>query len=243
MKQDQVEETQSEEEEEGSSEEDDEEEDESSKKNKDTLPPLVGTTRSSSPTTKSSRKNSNIDSSAPMNSSRRLTTPLLNLNEYTPPKYFEFWIRCMDINQSVYYYNNKTGESTWLAPCAICYKTSDKYCVDCKVSYCDLHFYLKHKDINSNISEKSTTSSNNNAIINKAHQWMAKELPQQEVLKPHEVYCIECNLKRATKMCTECWDAYCNKCFETGITITTNKNLSIQSTLTIIHTQYTMSER
>lgn len=49
----------------------------------------------------------------------------------------------------------------------------------------------------------------------KAHRWSTYEVGKKEVAeKDNDVYCIECKLRLATKMCDHCWDPYCNVCFD-----------------------------
>lgn len=50
--------------------------------------------------------------------------------------------------------------------------------------------------------------------ISKYHQWTTVEIEKRAELKGDEEYCIECHLKVATKVCSECWDCYCTKCFD-----------------------------
>lgn len=127
------------------------------------------------------------------------------------PVDFPFWTRCMDMNHNIYYYNTHTGESTWLAPCSICYKHADKWCQDCGVSYCDKHFAKKH---NPTAAPDGTTTGSPSPP---RHRWSAKEMPAKKEVQTYEdslvTKCIECCVKKATKMCLECWDPYCVQCF------------------------------
>ena len=45
------------------------------------------------------------------------------------------------------------------------------------------------------------------------HAWTLCEY-EKDVLKPGETYCIDCKRRNATKMCTTCWDPYCDECFK-----------------------------
>ncbi len=126
------------------------------------------------------------------------------------PVDYDFWVRCMDINHAIYYYNTQTGESTWLSPCSICHKNSAKWCQDCEASYCDRHFAKKH---NTNLPD-AVSVSELDSLKSTRHKWSTKEIPSKKELQSiHEGKCIECNVKRADKMCLECWDAYCTACF------------------------------
>jgi len=37
---------------------------------------------------------------------------------------------------------------------------------------------------------------------------------EKEILKPGDSYCIECKRKACARMCTTCWDGYCDPCFK-----------------------------
>lgn len=123
-------------------------------------------------------------------------------SEKVKPLHFDKWVRSLDQNQTVYYYNTATGESSWLAPCNVCFKNADKYCVDCKLSYCDKHHEKRHRKI-----KRGET----------AHTWTTQEADTEKEELPSDgdlqEYCIECQLKIATKLCDECWDPYCDRCF------------------------------
>ncbi len=116
----------------------------------------------------------------------------------TKPLYHEYWIRSMDTQKLIYFYNVRTGESSWLGPCGICCKESHKYCVDCGKAYCDTHFKKRH--------EKKSRHK---------HKWQHTDPPNPDKLDPKKAsaHCIECSLKEATLMCTDCWDGYCETCF------------------------------
>jgi hypothetical protein len=116
------------------------------------------------------------------------------------PIHYEGWIRTVDENENIYYYNVKSGESAWLRPCRICYRSSDKFCRECSVSYCERHFVKLH----ANDAGGEGFS---------AHHWQVKEEGSRDEIGPEDEYCISCLTKKATKMCTECWDGYCSRCF------------------------------
>ena len=118
--------------------------------------------------------------------------------DYRKPYNFDAWIRSMDSENAIYFYNIKTGESTWLGPCGICCKPSDKYCIDCKQAYCDNDFKKRH--------EKRSRQK---------HHWQRTDVPNPPKLQRNEVCCIECSLKVASLMCMECFDPYCTECFGT----------------------------
>lgn len=114
------------------------------------------------------------------------------------------WSKHINENGIIYYYNELTGASAWLAPCFICGDTSERYCMDCKSSFCARDYESYH-----------TIKLSDGAF----HKWLTQE-PSEAYLANHvdelkegEVHCIECNTRVATRMCLECWDAYCNKCF------------------------------
>lgn len=111
------------------------------------------------------------------------------------------WIRCIDNDNHIYYYNHYKNESCWLAPCYSCYKPSDQWCLDCRVAYCSKDFKKFH--FNNQDNDRST------------HQWTFKEIPEPITLQhPYEVYCIKCKLNIGRKLCMDCWDPYCVECFE-----------------------------
>jgi hypothetical protein len=124
---------------------------------------------------------------------------------YLKPYDLEHWVRMVDANKTIYYYNTLTGESQWLAVCNVCFHNGEKWCMNCKQSYCDKHYAKKHRN------EKDPE----HALLRK-HKWSKNELAlEQEALEqPGDEYCIECNLKPATKLCDTCWDAYCSRCFD-----------------------------
>ena len=108
------------------------------------------------------------------------------------------WIRQKDERGQIYYYNQQSGESRWLPPCCICDKEGEKWCTDCCAAYCAEDFDELH-------GEEADE-------IMKTHAWSAVEY-EKDVLKPGEVFCLECKRKRCTVMCTTCWDPYCDDCF------------------------------
>lgn len=119
---------------------------------------------------------------------------------YIKPYNFDYWIRALDTNLAVYYYNSKSGESTWLAPCTVCYKNGERWCMQCNLSFCEKHYLKKHKYLDD--AEEHTWSNQEKDTTREE----LKDLTQEE-------YCIECNLKVANRVCKECWDAYCAPCF------------------------------
>eukprot|EP01031_Cornospumella_fuschlensis_P034195 gene34195-41393_t len=138
--------------------------------------------------------------------------------ELTPdpikPLDFDFWVRCMDVGHNIYYYNSHTGDTAWLGPCVICYKHSDKWCQDCHTQYCDKHFAKKHNTQ----AIDPVDPANVDEVKNMRHKWSTKEIPTKQELQSannlNQPKCIECNIKAPTKMCLECWDPYCNACFD-----------------------------
>lgn len=64
---------------------------------------------------------------------------------YDIPEEFHYWIRDKDKNGMIFYVNSQTRESSMLGPCSVCYKISDKWCLQCESSYCDKHFAKKHR--------------------------------------------------------------------------------------------------
>jgi hypothetical protein len=126
-----------------------------------------------------------------------------NANRYIKPADFEYWVRALDTNEQIYYYNTKTGETTWLAPCSICYKPGERWCKGCNVTYCEKHYLKQHRIYDEMELEE--------------HRWIPKEedISREEIINPNEEeYCVDCGVKIATKMCDICWDPYCQKCFD-----------------------------
>lgn len=117
--------------------------------------------------------------------------------DITKPLYHESWIRSIDPQKNIYFYNARTGESSWLGPCGMCCKPADKYCIDCGTALCDKDFKKRH--------EKRSRQK---------HHWQTTDVPNPSKLKPGEAHCLECSLKTATIMCTDCWDGYCLECFD-----------------------------
>ena len=120
---------------------------------------------------------------------------VVSLPDISPPN--TEWVRCFDAQHNIYYTNSVTGASAWLQPCCSCHKTSDRWCIDCRLPYCDHDFTKKHGK--KEIKEK--------------HRWQFKELFDPVPLQPGDEYCIACQHRAAFKMCIECWDPYCLSCF------------------------------
>ncbi len=100
-----------------------------------------------------SRPSSQQSTSSPLPSVRSASSPSRQfrspgktalLPSIAKPANYDFWVRSVDDNGTVYYYNSMSGESTWLLPCNICYKTADRWCIQCNLSYCERHFVKKH---------------------------------------------------------------------------------------------------
>ena len=106
------------------------------------------------------------------------------------------WVRNVDDRGQVYYYNQMINESRWLPPCAICSMISDRWCAECGVGYCVEHFDDEHTS----------------AEMSK-HTWSVAE-SEKEKLNRGEVYCNECKKRACSRVCTVCWDYYCDKCFK-----------------------------
>ena len=113
------------------------------------------------------------------------------------------WLKQLDDRQNVYYYNMQTQESSWLPPCTLCGDQSEKWCQECDTAYCDQHYDEFHclddepDDDNKDLRE---------------HKWSLVQY-EKDVLKPGDIYCLECKRRVAQRMCLECWDAYCDECF------------------------------
>ena len=187
--------------------------------NSDQLPKLIQS--SSKSAAKVNLEDSRQTTPSKKGRSLKLQNPYSNIsNELLPPikkpENAEYWVRVKDNeNDSIYYFNTVTQESSWLAPCSICYKTADRWCLQCNLSYCDKHFIKKHFPGNEHTADTFVPEDytiDRNEL--KFHQWSVFELDQKEPLKEGEEYCINCEKKPALKLCVVCWDPYCNKCFD-----------------------------
>lgn len=110
------------------------------------------------------------------------------------------WLRQKDERGNVYYYNQQTEESRWLPPCCICGDEGEKWCVECSTAYCEKDYEELHLDDDAD-------------EVMRTHNWSAVEL-DKDVLQPGDVYCLECKRRKATRMCTSCWDPYCDECYK-----------------------------
>ena len=195
------------------------------------------------------------------------------------------WVRLANENNEIYYYHLRSGDYAWLGPCRVCYKTSQKWCNECAVPFCDEHFAesANHVSNINNNNNKTSAEINDNSKDGKIistgqssksssglfsmpsasrlfsgssfsssvdHSWQAvepyvkEELPDRlastslttdkdstaalsrgesakssgkskardkgGALRPS--YCLECQLRVASKLCLECWDPYCVPC-------------------------------
>ena len=124
---------------------------------------------------------------------------------WNPPEHFkapvvDTWLRQVDDKGNVYYYNMFTGESSWLPPCVECGEQAERFCGNCKLSYCERCHETLHGD--DAVDEEF-----------KEHVWALTEYSKEE-LNQGEVYCLECKKKACSVTCLECWDSYCKDCFK-----------------------------
>ena len=122
------------------------------------------------------------------------------------PKANKKWLRQIDDRANVYYYNMETQESSWLPPCNLCGEQSEKHCQDCETAYCDRCYDSYHC-----LDETDDPGDEEQQQL-KLHAWSLVEY-EKDILKSGDIYCLECKRRCATKMCTTCWDAYCDVCF------------------------------
>jgi len=125
-------------------------------------------------------------------------------SSWVPPdnwkvKVLDTWLRQIDDRQNVYYYNMSNGESRWLPPCCNCGMEAQRWCADCGCAYCTEDYEKNHAD------------GGDETMAN--HAWSLCEY-EKDVLKPGETYCIDCRRRNASRMCTTCWDPYCDECFK-----------------------------
>jgi len=116
------------------------------------------------------------------------------------------WMRQMDDRANIYYYNMETQESAWLPPCHECGEGSEKYCTQCTTAFCERCFDVVH-----HLDEKDVDEDPEIEEM-KLHLWSLVEY-EKDLLKPGEIYCLECKRRNATLMCLVCWDPYCKECF------------------------------
>jgi hypothetical protein len=110
------------------------------------------------------------------------------------------WIRNINDRGQVYYFNQQTDESRWLPPCVECNGEAERWCKNCCLSYCVAHYTALHDQEDGDPDMKD-------------HTWAVAEL-EKEQLKAGEVYCIECKKRVCSRVCTVCWDNYCDYCFK-----------------------------
>ena len=138
--------------------------------------------------------------------SNNISKTNMNNQSYLPPlnsyqQNSNDWIRYVDNDNRIYYCNQITNESTWLAPCFSCYKPSYQWCLDCKVAYRSKDFKRFHL--------------NNEGEDLSMHQWSFKEIPEPAIpQQAYEVLCIKCKINIGRKLCMDCWDPYCVECFQ-----------------------------
>jgi len=123
---------------------------------------------------------------------------------WNPPEHFkapvkDTWLRQQDEKANVYYYNMFTGESSWLPPCVECGEQAERYCGNCKMSYCERCHESKH-------GEEADEDWQD-------HVWALTEYAKEELMVG-EIYCQECKKKAAAVTCMQCWDHYCKDCFK-----------------------------
>jgi hypothetical protein len=134
-------------------------------------------------------------------------------------KIVDQWIRNINERGQVYYYNQLTSESKWLPPCCQCGKDAERWCTDCCLSYCVEDFKLIHDTkVPENGTEGGGGEGEDGIDMSAAngmseHVWAVAEL-EKEILKPGQVYCIECKKRVCTRVCLSCWDYYCDPCFK-----------------------------
>jgi len=116
------------------------------------------------------------------------------------------WMRQMDDRANIYYYNMETQESAWLPPCHECGEGSEKYCTQCATAFCERCFDSVHHLDETEVDEDPEIEEM------KHHLWSLVEY-EKDLLKPGEIYCLECKRRNATLMCLVCWDPYCKECF------------------------------
>eukprot|EP01041_Mallomonas_annulata_P001324 gene1324-2553_t len=124
-------------------------------------------------------------------------------SSWTMPKDFKLppvddcWVRNADDRG---YFIMIIQESRWLPPCTRCGIESKRWCEDCQLAYCERDF----DDIHSIDNPDQTMCK---------HIWHSVETTKDK-LERGEVHCHECKVRKGNRMCTTCWDAYCDKCFK-----------------------------
>jgi hypothetical protein len=128
-------------------------------------------------------------------------------------KIVDQWIRNINERGQVYYYNQLSGESRWLPPCCQCGKDAERWCTDCCLSYCVEDYQAIHGEVKASGEEGGDGEGGEDENGMSHHVWAVAEL-EKEVLKPGQVYCIECKKRVCTRVCLSCWDYYCDPCFK-----------------------------
>lgn len=79
-------------------------------------------------------------------------------------------------------------------------RVATRQCEECDEQYCAACFEIVHAH-----------------SVNKFdHLWSTIDIVKDELANEKDVYCIECDRRRATKLCNLCGDGFCDICFETA---------------------------
>lgn len=129
------------------------------------------------------------------------------------------WSRVEESENHLVYYRNNLNEIRWLQDCKTCGKGSEKWCLQCGSSYCEKDFVKVHCADMKQVSDPIVLREySRTAKIDRSqflfHQWAPREMPLEENTINSDELCIHCKRIKASKLCAECWDPYCQRCFE-----------------------------
>lgn len=126
------------------------------------------------------------------------------------------WTKVVEADSGFIYYRSSAGAIRWLQSCHLCGQPGDKWCLQCSSTYCDQDFLKSHHISANQIATKAISREKSGlANIDREdfifHQWSTKEVPQ---LQEGDHPCINCLREQPVKLCSVCWDSYCQRCFE-----------------------------
>ncbi|CAM9821603.1 unnamed protein product [Chrysoparadoxa australica] len=110
----------------------------------------------------------------------------------------EQYLKQENENGVTFYLNQMTGKSCWFPPCEICtVREGAKVCMDCNdIIYCERCFNKSHKPRD-----------------NPQHRWRGATSTKDE-LSAGEIFCCECDARKAEFHCLDCHDCFCQRCLK-----------------------------
>lgn len=79
-------------------------------------------------------------------------------------------------------------------------RLASRQCEECDEQFCAACFEIVHA----------------HSVNKYDHLWSPIDIVKDELPNEKDVYCIDCDRRRATKLCNLCGDGFCDVCFETG---------------------------